>query len=126
MTRTLLLRHGESVSNAHPGAIALPEEVGDRLSQRGLEQARAAAQGLKEAGITPLLSSPMRRAGETAEALSEVLGLSVTVLPYAHELKEESGYGSFSPEEQKLRRWSLTTRTTPVPERSRSTRSSAG
>jgi ribonuclease H / adenosylcobalamin/alpha-ribazole phosphatase len=106
MTQALLLRHGESVSNADPRAIALPEETGDRLSERGREQARAAAEALSRAGITRLLSSPMRRATETAEPLSEALELPVTVLPYAHELKETAGYGRLSPEEQKLRRWS--------------------
>ncbi len=106
MTQALLLRHGESVSNADPEAIALPAEIGDRLSERGREQARAAASGLKGTGITRLLSSPMRRARETAEPLSEALELPVTVLPYVHELKEETGYGELSPEEQKLRRFS--------------------
>jgi len=106
MTAALLLRHGESVTNADPKAIALPEEIGDRLSARGREQARAAAAGLREAGVTRLLSSPMRRARETAEPLSEALELPVTVLAYVHELKETTGYGELDPEEQKLRRWS--------------------
>jgi broad specificity phosphatase PhoE len=105
MTRALLLRHGESVSNADPKAVALPDEIGDRLSERGREQARAAAEVLKGAGVTRLLSSPMRRAAETAEPLSEALELPVTVLPYVHELKGVAGYGELSPEEQKLRRW---------------------
>jgi broad specificity phosphatase PhoE len=106
MTQALLLRHGESVSNADPEAIALPADIGDRLSERGQEQAHAAADGLARADITRLLSSPMRRARETAEPLSEALDLPVTVLPYAHELKEVSGYGELDPEEQKLQRWS--------------------
>lgn len=106
MTEALLLRHGESVSNADPEAIALPEEIGDRLSWRGRQQARAAAGGLKGMGITRLLSSPMRRARETAEPLSEALELPVTVLPYVHELREGPGYGELNPEQQKLRRWS--------------------
>ena len=107
MTRALLLRHGESVSNADPKAVALPDEIGDRLSVRGREQARAAAEALKGAGITRLLSSPMRRAAETAESLSTALELPVAVLPYVHELKGVAGYGELSPEEQKLRRWSV-------------------
>jgi broad specificity phosphatase PhoE len=106
MTRALLLRHGESVANADPRAIALPDETGDRLSERGRGQARAAAEALKGAGIVRLLSSPMRRAQETAAPLSDALGLPITVLPYAHELKETTGYAGLDPEEQKLRRWS--------------------
>jgi broad specificity phosphatase PhoE len=107
MTRALLLRHGESISNADLKAVALPDEIGDRLSDRGREQARAAAEALKGVGITRLLSSPMCRAMETAEPLSEALDLRVTVLPYVHELKGVAGYGELSPEEQKLRRWSV-------------------
>jgi broad specificity phosphatase PhoE len=107
MTRALLLRHGESASNADPKAVALPDQIGDRLSELGREQARAAAEALKGAGITRLLSSPMQRAAETAEPLSAALALPVTVLPYVHELKGVAGYGELSPEEQKLRRWSV-------------------
>jgi len=106
MTQALLLRHGESISNANPEAVTLPEETGDRLSELGTEQARSAANALAGSGITRLLSSPMRRALETAEPLSEALGLPIAVLPYVHELREEAGYGQLRPEEQKLRRWS--------------------
>lgn len=104
MMQVLLLRHGESVSNAHPEALTLPEQTGDRLTENGLNQARAAAEALADLGVTRLLSSPMRRAKETAGAVSDRLGLPVTVLPCAHELREEEGYGRLSPEEQKLRR----------------------
>jgi probable phosphoglycerate mutase len=104
--RALLLRHGESASNADSQAIALPEEIGDRLSERGREQARAAAEALRGSGITRLLCSPMRRAMETAEPVSEALGLPLSVLPYVHELREGAGYGELGPEAQKLRRWS--------------------
>jgi probable phosphoglycerate mutase len=104
MRQTFLLRHGESVSNAHPEALTLPEEIGDRLNENGFSQARAAAQALDGLGVTHLLSSPMRRAEETAGVVSEKLGLPITVLPYVHELREEEGYGQLSPEEQKLRR----------------------
>jgi broad specificity phosphatase PhoE len=61
---------------------------------------------LEGAGITRLLSSPMRRARETAAPLGRRLQLPVTVLPYVHELVEEAGYGELSHEEQRLRRWS--------------------
>lgn len=95
------------MSNADPQAIALPEEIGDRLSERGQRQARATAEALKGAGITRLLTSPTRRAQETAGPLSEALKLPPTVLPYVHELREEAGYGELGAEEQKLRCWSV-------------------
>jgi broad specificity phosphatase PhoE len=86
MSRALFLRHGESAHNAHTGAEPLPESDGDRLTERGLRQARAAGAGLAEFGVTRLLASPMRRTRETAEAVGEALGLAPVELPGAHEL----------------------------------------
>jgi broad specificity phosphatase PhoE len=82
----------------------LPEEIGDRLSARGLGQARAAAGALEGLGVDRLLSSPMRRARETAEVIGEKLDLPVAVAPCVHELREESDYGRLSPGDQMLRR----------------------
>ena len=104
MPQALLLRHAESVSNAHPEALTLPEEEGDRLTAVGVEQAGAAAEALADYGVTRLCSSPMGRTRETAGLVGERLGLPVTVLPYVHELREEAEYGQLSPEEQVLRR----------------------
>ncbi len=86
MTRALFLRHGESAENAHTGAEPLPDSEGDRLTERGLHQAHAAGAGLADFGVTRLLSSPMRRARETAEALGAALGLAPVEVPHAHEL----------------------------------------
>jgi len=84
--RALFLRHGESAHNAHTGSEALAEDEGDRLTERGREQARAAAAALSEHGVTRLLSSPQRRAQETAAALETTLGLEIETVRYAHEL----------------------------------------
>jgi broad specificity phosphatase PhoE len=87
MSRALFLRHGESAHNAHGGAESLSAEQGDRLTERGREQARAAGAGLAERGITRLLVSPMRRAAETAATVGAALGLVPTTLPYVDELR---------------------------------------
>jgi len=87
MRRASLLRHGESASNAHTGTETLSEEAGDRLTERGLAQARAAGAALGEQGITRLLTSPMRRATETAAAVGEAIGLEPATVPHAHELE---------------------------------------
>jgi len=84
--RALLLRHGESAHNAHTGKVALGDEEGDRLTERGLAQAHAAGRGLAEHGATRLLASPMRRAAETAAAVGAALELEPETLPYVHEL----------------------------------------
>jgi broad specificity phosphatase PhoE len=83
--RALFLRHGESAHNAHTGNEPLSEEHGDLLTDRGREQALAAGEALRGEGITRLLSSPMRRAAETAEAVGASLGMEVEAVPYAHE-----------------------------------------
>jgi len=86
--RALFLRHGESAHNAHTGSEELTEEDGDLLTERGREQARAAGRGLAALGlgVDRLLSSPMRRARETAALLGEPLGLEPEIAEGAHEL----------------------------------------
>jgi broad specificity phosphatase PhoE len=92
MSRALLLRHGESAHNAHTGREALGHEEGDRLTERGREQAAAAALGLSGQGITRLLSSPMRRARETAAAVGSGLDLEPAVLDYVDELRDGESF----------------------------------
>lgn len=101
------IRHGESASNAAPGAMALPGDQGDRLTERGWEQAREAGKHLGDLGASRIVTSPLRRARETAEAMSESLGLPIDVLEPMHELRESDGFGELALEEQRLRRWSV-------------------
>jgi broad specificity phosphatase PhoE len=101
------VRHGESASNAAPGAMALPGNRGDRLTDRGFEQARAVAERLAEAGATRILTSPLRRARETAQVIAERLGLPIFELEELRELRESDDFGELSLEDQRLRRWSV-------------------
>jgi broad specificity phosphatase PhoE len=105
--RVYFLRHAESVSNADLGVVALPPERGDRLSDRGREQARLAAAHLGDLGVSRVFSSPLNRARETAQPAGEELGLAVETLDSITELRESEGYGELSAEEQKLHRWSV-------------------
>jgi broad specificity phosphatase PhoE len=105
--RVHFLRHGESASNAAPGAMALPGDQGDRLTHLGWEQAREAGRHLGHLGATRILTSPLRRARETSEAVAESLGLPIEVLEPLHELRESDGFGELELEEQRLRRWSV-------------------
>ncbi|HEY8501259.1 MAG TPA: histidine phosphatase family protein [Solirubrobacterales bacterium] len=86
MSRALFLRHGESVHNAQLSGEPAPHSDSDRLTERGLEQAHAAGAGLRELGITRLLSSNLRRARETAQAVGAALGLEPEEIDYVHEL----------------------------------------
>jgi broad specificity phosphatase PhoE len=84
--RALLLRHGESVHNAARSGEPAPHSDGDRLTEKGLAQADAAGAGLRELGVTRLLSSPLRRARETAQAVGGALGLEPEEIDYTGEL----------------------------------------
>jgi broad specificity phosphatase PhoE len=53
------------------------------------------------------VSSPLRRARETASVLSEALELPVVELPDLHELRESEDFGDLPEEDQRLRRWSV-------------------
>ncbi|HEY8083887.1 MAG TPA: histidine phosphatase family protein [Solirubrobacterales bacterium] len=92
MSRVLLLRHGESAGNAHTGSETLNDEESDRLTETGRAQAHAAGPGLVSHGPTRLLTSPMRRAVETAEILGAAIGLEPSVLPHVHELERAESF----------------------------------
>lgn len=99
------IRHGESVSNAEPGRD-LSDTDGDRLTDRGHEQAALAAQHLGDLRIDRLWSSPLRRAQETAAPIAEALGLEVEIHDDLQELREGDDHYRLSGEEQRLARWS--------------------
>ena len=104
--RVYFLRHGESLSNADPDRIALPEEEGDALSERGERQAEAAADVVAGLGIARIVSSPMGRARQTAAAVAARTGLEPEIWDWLHELREPSAYPQLSREEQERQRWS--------------------
>ena len=100
------VRHGESASNAAPGGMALPLDRGDRLTDRGFEQAREVAERLGAAGASRILASPLRRARETAAVIADRLNLPITEVEELRELRESEGFDELSLEDQRLRRWS--------------------
>jgi broad specificity phosphatase PhoE len=104
MSRALFLRHGESAHNANTGAEALADEDGDRLTERGLAQARAAGAGLTREGLTRLWTSPLRRTRETAEAVGATLGLEPETLPYTQELAAGEGFEQLVGRVRRLKR----------------------
>jgi probable phosphoglycerate mutase len=67
MTDLLLIRHGLPVS----GVVQPP------LSPEGIEQARRLGTWLKGEGVDALVSSPMRRARETADVIAGEIGRDV-------------------------------------------------
>jgi len=75
-SRLVLVRHGESDSNARK-VVGGPQGCSG-LTDRGRQQVRALARAIGERGLLPdvslLLSSPLARAFQSARLLSEVLG----------------------------------------------------
>ncbi len=84
--RALLLRHGESVHNANRSGEPVAHSDSDLLTEKGLEQAHTAGAGLRDLGVTRLLSSPLRRARETAAAVGDAIGLEPEEIDYTGEL----------------------------------------
>ena len=71
------LRHGETDWNAQgrsQGRTDIP------LNATGVAQAAAAAQLLRGRGIVSIVSSPLSRARDTAQAVASALDLAVTVI----------------------------------------------
>ncbi len=69
-----LLRHGEVFN---PGRVLYGRLPGYHLSELGAAQAAVAAKYLAERPIGYLVSSPLERAQQTAQALAELTGLPV-------------------------------------------------
>jgi phosphohistidine phosphatase len=71
--KVVLMRHGIAVDPMDPEC---PPDAERPLTPKGLRRTRAAAAGLRAMGIAPaaVLTSPLRRALETAEIAAEALG----------------------------------------------------
>lgn len=85
MTRLLLIRHGETEWNVigrYQGQADPP------LNARGLAQARALANELQNVGLEVLYTSPLRRAQQTAQILSEELEVPLFAEPRLMEIHQ--------------------------------------
>jgi len=69
------LRHGESLSNIKKTCSTWPEKFKDPLTQKGKEQIRVASRKLKNNNIDLIFSSDLLRMKQTAEIVSEELGI---------------------------------------------------
>jgi ribonuclease H / adenosylcobalamin/alpha-ribazole phosphatase len=75
-TQLLLLRHGQTAMTAQKRYGGITDAP---LDDTGLAQAAAAAKRLAGAGLDAIVSSPLRRARQTAGAVAEQCGLAVEV-----------------------------------------------
>jgi broad specificity phosphatase PhoE len=82
----IFLRHAQSEFNAAFSVTRIDPGIPDpKLTPTGHEQARAAAEALRGTGIQRLISSPYRRALETATIVADALGLEVSIEPLVRE-----------------------------------------
>lgn len=70
------VRHGQTATNRDG---LLQGRVDTELTDLGREQARRLAEGLRGVPVVRVISSPLRRAGDTAHAISSIHGLAVDV-----------------------------------------------
>ncbi|MFA6476458.1 MAG: histidine phosphatase family protein [Candidatus Paceibacterota bacterium] len=87
MEKIYFIRHGETtgdVENRYGG------DYDDHLSEEGVRQAGALAEILGDKGIEVIFASPLIRAQETAQILSEKSGSEIKTVP---NLKERNQYG---------------------------------
>jgi broad specificity phosphatase PhoE len=78
MTQTVVhvLRHGEVYN---PNKVLYGRLPGYRLSELGVQMAKAAGESLAEHDVTYVVASPLERAQETAEPIAAQYGLQVAV-----------------------------------------------
>jgi broad specificity phosphatase PhoE len=91
-------RHGESVANVADRAMQVAAGDSDRLSERGWGQARGVGERLRGEGLEAIVASPYRRAQETAQAISELLGLPVDTDADLHEVRQSDAYRAAAPD----------------------------
>ncbi|QDQ96265.1 histidine phosphatase family protein [Tomitella fengzijianii] len=90
------VRHGESYGNV--SGYLHTDAPGPYLTDKGVEQAQAAAQKLAAEGYDCVFSSNLARTQQTAEPTAELLDLPVRVLPGLREI-EGGAYESMAMED---------------------------
>jgi broad specificity phosphatase PhoE len=82
----ILVRHAESEWNRHFSRTRIDPGIPDPpLTRTGRRQAAQLAERLVAADVRRLLTSPYRRALETATIVAKALGLAITVEPLVRE-----------------------------------------
>jgi len=85
-----LLRHGQSYFNLHFTETRRDPGIEDpELTPLGHEQARSAAERLRDAGLTRIIVSPYTRALQTAQPFLALPGVSVEVM---QEVRERTAF----------------------------------
>jgi ribonuclease H / adenosylcobalamin/alpha-ribazole phosphatase len=76
MLRIFLIRHGETADNLQMRYLGTHDEP---LTENGLRQARQAAEALAQVPLKMVLSSPLRRAADTAARIQDSCGVELRI-----------------------------------------------
>ena len=95
MTLLYLVRHGETVDNAHH---IMQGQTPGQLNENGIRQAEEVADKLKDEAIDAFVSSDLRRSIHTCELIARPYGMPVTTTPLLRERDWGSFTGKYIPE----------------------------
>jgi broad specificity phosphatase PhoE len=87
-----LLRHGQALSNVTHRASCWPETFENHLTPEGRSQIEEAAVKIKEKKIDIIIASDITRTKETAQIISDVVGIPIAF----DERLREIGFGSMN------------------------------
>src|SRR5688572_12959861 len=104
MTTFYLVRHG---TNDFIGRGLAGRTPGVHLNEKGRKEALSAAKTLSDVDISQIFSSPLERAMETAQPLSELLGLPIQISDEITEVDFGEWNGAGQHELNKSRDWTL-------------------
>ena len=93
MTRIILVRHGETPWNVE-GRYQGQEDI--PLSERGLEQARLLAEGLRDIHIDAAVASPLKRSFVTCKTSADLHGIEVEIDERLTEINHGSWEGCYA------------------------------
>ena len=89
MTTLYLVRHGETVDNAHQ---IMQGQTQGELNENGIRQAHKVSEAWKDRPIDVVIASDLKRSIDTARIIAEPHGLEVVTTP----LLRERDWGSFT------------------------------
>ena len=95
MTLLYLVRHGETMDNAHH---IMQGQTPGQLNENGIRQAEEVADKLKDEAIDAFVSSDLRRSIHTCELIARPHGMPVTTTPLLRERDWGSFTGKYIPE----------------------------
>ncbi len=82
-----VMRHGEAENNLSD-IISTSLESIHGLTEKGKSQVKESAEGLKDKKIDLIISSPIKRARETSDIVSSILGIDKESIIYSDSLRE--------------------------------------